>query len=213
MKETQSDDFTPTNSLQQGWLGGGFLTFDFTCSAMDKCLLPIKIFCCPVWFYTNISEKPSDTECGAQFFSVIYTLVYLSRQPTYPREQSEYQWEQRSDSWAALACWAAGLNQLLEDDIRKYNLQRDSVQRVLSLLSGLIECSRGTSLFQSSSFGFIFHFFYASFSAKQLPTSAICLSRLLVIILAKKLLFTHMVIPRASNLASKLHCDGCYTDH
>lgn len=23
----------------------------------------MKIFCCPVWFYTNMSEKPSDREC------------------------------------------------------------------------------------------------------------------------------------------------------
>lgn len=196
--------------------GWWFSAFDFTCSTVDKCLLPMKIFCCPVWFSTNISEKPSSRECGAQFFSVIYALVYPARQPTYPREQSEYLWEQRSDSRAALACWAAGLNQLLEDDIRKYNLQRDSVQRVLSLLSVLIEYSRGSSLFQSSSFGFIFHFCVLLFLPSNCPLQLFartCLSRLLVIILAKKLLFTHMIIPRASNLASKLHCDGCYTDH
>lgn len=173
-KETGSGDFAPTSVLQQGWLSGGFLDFDFTCSTVDKCLLPMKIFCCPVWFSTNISEKPSNRECGAQFFSVIYALVYPARQPTYPREQSEYLWEQRSDSRAALACWAAGLNQLLEDDIRKYNLQRDSVQRVLSLLSVLIEYSRGSTLFQSSSLGFIFRFLCASFFAKQLPAAAVC---------------------------------------
>lgn len=173
-KETVSDDFAPTSSLQQGRLGGVFLAFECICSTMDKCLLPMKIFCCPVWFYTNTSEKLSNRECGAQFFAVIYALVFPSRQPTYPREQSEYLWEQRSDSGAALACWAAGLNQLLEDDIRKYNLHRDSVQRVLSLLSALIQYTRGSSLFQSSSFGFIFSLLCASFSAKQLSAAAIC---------------------------------------
>lgn len=113
-----------------------------------------------------------------------------------------------------MACWAAGLNQLLEDDIGKYNLQRNSVQRVLSLLSILIEYSRRSSLFQSSSF--IFHFCVLLFLPSNCPLQLFartCLFGLLVIILAKKLLFTCVVIPRASNLASKLHCDRCYTDH
>lgn len=72
---------------------------------MVKCLLPTKVFCCPVWFYTNITEKPSDRECGAQLFSVIYALVYPARQLMYPREQPESLCEQRSDS--ALP-WGAG---------------------------------------------------------------------------------------------------------
>lgn len=110
MKETGSRDFAPTSTLQEGWPGGGFLAFDFACSTVDKCLLPMKIFCCPVWFYMNISEKPSDRECGTQFFSVIYALVYPARQPTYPREQSEYLCEQRSDSKLP---WLAGLQGLI----------------------------------------------------------------------------------------------------
>lgn len=70
----------------------------------------MKIFCCPVWFYTNMSEKPSDRECGAQLFSVIYALVYPVKQPTYPREQSEYLYEQRSDSGLP---WLVGLEGLI----------------------------------------------------------------------------------------------------
>lgn len=71
----------------------------------------MKIFCCPVWLYTNITEKPSDRECGAQLCSVIYALVYTARQPTYRREQSEYLCEQGLDSGLL---WLVGLelNQL-----------------------------------------------------------------------------------------------------
>lgn len=109
---------------QQGLLDGCFVAFDFTCSAMVKCLLLRKIFCRPVWFYTNITEKPSDGECGAQLFSVIYALVYPVRQPTYPREQYESLWA-KITSHSAMACWVGGLNRLLEDDIGKHDLQRD----------------------------------------------------------------------------------------
>lgn len=94
-------------------------------------------------------------------------------------------------------------------------IYKETLNRVLCLLSVLIEYSRGSSLFQSSSFGFTFHFCVLLFLPSNCPLhlfARTCLSRLLVIILAKKL-FTHMIIPRASNLASKLHCDGCYTDH
>lgn len=84
-------------ALQQSLLGGCSVAFNFTCSAMAKCLLLKKIFCCPVWFYTNITEKPSDGECAAPLFSVIYALVYPARQPTYClAENSMNLCEQRS---------------------------------------------------------------------------------------------------------------------
>lgn len=95
-------------------------------------------------------------------------------------------------------------------------IYKETLFRVLSLLSVLIEYSRGSCLFQSSSFGFTFLFCVLNFLPSNCSLhlfARTCLSRLLVIILAKKLLFTHMVIPRASNLTSKLHLDGCYTDH
>lgn len=57
-----------------------------------------------------MNEKPSDRECGAQLFSVIYALVYPVKQPTYPREQSEYLYEQRSDSGLP---WLVGLEGLI----------------------------------------------------------------------------------------------------
>lgn len=159
--------------LQQGLLGGCSVTFNLFCDGLfcDGLLLK-KIFCCLVWFYTNITEKPSDGECAAPIFSVIYALVYPARQPTYPREQYESVWA-KITSHSAMACWVGGLNQLLEDDIGKYNLQRDSVQ-FLSLLSVLKEYSRGSVQFYSNPFGFIFSFLCACFSAKQLPTAAIC---------------------------------------
>lgn len=70
----------------------------------------MKIFYGPVWFYTNITEKPSDRECGAQLFSVIYALVYPVRQPTYLREQAEYLCEQGSESGLP---WLVGLEGLI----------------------------------------------------------------------------------------------------
>lgn len=74
---------------QQGLLGGAFVVFNLTCPAVVKCLLLTKIFCCPVWFYTNTTEKSSDREQGTQSLSIIYALVYPLRQPMYPREQPE----------------------------------------------------------------------------------------------------------------------------
>lgn len=155
-----------------GWLFCDLQLYLFCDGLFCDGLLLKKIFCCLVWFYTNITEKPSDGECAAPIFSVIYALVYPARQPTYPREQYESVWA-KITSHSAMACWVGGLNQLLEDDIGKYNLQRDSVQ-FLSLLSVLIEYSRGSVQFYSNPFGFIFSFLCACFSAKQLPTAAIC---------------------------------------
>lgn len=86
------------------------MAFGFICSAVVKCLLHMKIFCCPVWFYTNKTEKQSDRECDALLFSVIYAPVYPARQPTYPREPSEYLREQRSDNSLT---WLVGLERLI----------------------------------------------------------------------------------------------------
>lgn len=83
-----------------------------------------------------------------------------------------------------MACWAGGLNQLLEGDIRKYDLQRDSLQRVLNLLSVLIEYSRGSLQFQSNPFGFSFHFCVLVFLPSNCPLQLFartCLSRLLLL--------------------------------
>ena len=83
-----------------------------------------------------------------------------------------------------MVCWAGGLNQLLEGNIRKYDLHRDSVQRVLSLLSALIEYSRGSLQFQSNPFGLIFHFCVLVFLPSNCPLQLFartCLSRLLLL--------------------------------
>lgn len=82
-----------------------------------------------------------------------------------------------------MACWTGGLNQLLEGNIRKYDLQRDSVQRVLSLLSVLIEYSRGSLQFQSNPSGFISHFCVLVFLPSNCPLQLFArtsLSRLLL---------------------------------
>lgn len=83
-----------------------------------------------------------------------------------------------------MACWAGALNQLLEDYIRKYDLQRDFLQRVLSLLSVLGEYSRGSLQYRSNPFGFIFHFYVLVFLPSNCPLQLFartCLSRVLLL--------------------------------
>lgn len=97
-------------ALQQGWLGGGFLAFSFTCSATVKCLLLMKILCCPVWFFYTVNWRAKWQQMWCSGFFLWFMLWFIWKAATYVREQSEYLCEQHSDSGLP---WLTGLEGLI----------------------------------------------------------------------------------------------------